>query len=232
MPWYRGDLPVYLPICHRKREEPFAMQCEIEVWSFQTLLQDQGEGVKPWVQDAAGARKLAMHFFVPGNKVERIWEHQRHLWHKAWREAANYLEFSFYPEPDVWWDIGLMEGRRLQYIAGELGNDMHVAGIPMIWLLLDIKAGGKGDIDKFAGHANRQEMRWVATNLTGARDNTLFREMLEVLAAYHQVLAPKIGVIVNGVGAEKRIRHVLRVFRGREVVFSSNGRIERLRRAL
>lgn len=232
MSWYDGPLPPYLPICHRKREEPFALDYPIEVWNFQTLLKDHGEGLKLWVAEAAKKRRLAMHFFVPGNRVERLFLQQRSLWHKAWREAAQHLEFAFFPEPDVWWTVPLLEGRRLQSMAVELGKDMLHAGLSMIWLLLDIQAGGQEDIDFYSGFANQQNMRWVATNLQGCRNTAVFEEILAVLIRHHQVLNPDIGIVVNGVGAERRMRALLRVFEGRDVVFSSNGRIERQRRAM
>jgi hypothetical protein len=197
------------------------------------LAENFGNGIRDWVKEAIQqeGRKIAQHFFIPGVSVERLFDTQRDLWHKVWREEAELLEFSIAPELDIWWDIPLLQGRQLQYKYMELLEDMHAADLKMIYLLLDIKAGGDKDIQHFADYANQNQMRWVSTNLQGARDKKTFIDMLQVMIKYNRLLHPEIGVLVNGPSAEDRIRAVLEVFPNREISFSNAARIERVRRA-
>lgn len=234
MSWFKGDLPRYIPCVRKQRQAPFAREYPVEMWAYQSLLLDYGEGVRDWVKTACNEeqRTLAMHFFIPGLKLERLWLQQRHLWHKAWREIAPLIKFSVYPEFDAGYYVPLFEGRRLQYYTMKLGEDLHDADIPLIWLLLELKAGGDTDLDFYADYANAHDMRWVATNMQWAWGwgKQVVIEVLEVMAGYHKRLKPHIGVLVNGPSTDARIRAVMRVFEGREVVFSNSARIEVKRR--
>lgn len=232
--WYKGHIDVnYIPVCRKFRQTEYARKYPLELWSFQSLMKDYGEGVRDWVKQATQeGRRLAMHFFVMGKHIDRIYYKQRTLWPKAWREISKYIEFAILPEPDCWYDIPLLQGRKLQHMAIDMGEDLMEAGVPCVWLLLDIKEGGERDIDWYANYANKRGMKYVACNNTGARDPQTFKEMLANMSAYHERLNPDIGVIVNGPGAQRRIRAVLRVFEGRQVVFANAARIERQRRML
>lgn len=234
MPWYIGELPNYIPMCSKQRQATFAKKYSLSCWSYQSIFKDYGEGVRDWVIDAIlkDHRELACHFYIPGIHVERLYIKQRSLWHKAWREGSKYLKFSIAPEFDAWNDISLLEGRRLQYRTMDLTQDMSDAGMNMIFLLLDIKAGGEKDLNFYSDFANQHDMRWVACNNSGARDPQTFKSMLEVMSKYHTKLDRRIGVIVNGPSSGTRIRSILRIFEGREVVISNAARIEVQRRLL
>lgn len=233
MGWYNGELPKFIPICRKRRQGMFSKEYPIELWDYQAVCRDAGEGVKDWVKEAKQeGRKIAIHFYIPGTKIDRLFTQYRDFWHKAWREAAKYVEFSLSPEFDCWYTIPLLEGKILQHKTMELTKDMLEAGIPMIWLLLETKEGGIEDLKHYAGYANKHKMRWVTHNLTGARQKDVFFEQLQVYAKYHTLLNPDIGIIVNGVSSDKRIRMIKRVFKGREVVISNAARIEMRRRAL
>lgn len=233
MSWYLGELPPYIPILRRMRQGQFSKGYPIEAWGWQSIFKDYGEGMRDWIVKASSEdRKIACHFFVPGTKINRIYESQRDLWHKAWREGAKYLEFSFSPEFDIWYNMDLLEARKLQFKNMDLMNDMHSAEMKLIWLLLDVKAGGLEDINKYANHANKENMRWVATNLQGARNPSVFREMLIVMSQYHQRLDPNIGIVVNGPSSENRIRMIYRIFKGRKICICNAAKIEFRRRGI
>lgn len=231
MNWYMGNLPGYLPILRKRRQGNFSKEYSIEVWSYQSLLKDFGNSVKSWVPEAVQqGRQLAMHGFIPGKKIDRIYLNQRDLWHKAWREIVPYIKFSFCLEFDAWFGMPLLEGRKLQYRTRELASDMMEAGIPLIWLLLELKEGGKEDLEYYSSYANDRNMRWVSHNITGARHKSVFFEQLQVYAQYHELLNKDIGIVINGVGSESRIRAIKRVFTGREVVICNSSKIEVKRR--
>lgn len=231
MSWFVGDLPSFIPVCRKFRQTVFAKEYPVELWDYQAVCKDKGEGVREWAKEATQeGRSLALHFYIPGTKLDRLYDHYRDYWHKAWKEAANYVKFSLYPEFDCWYDAPLLEGKRLQYRTRDLAQDMHDAGMKMIWLLLETREGGSADINYYADYANSNHMRWVTHNLTGARQKSVFIEQLQVYASYNKQLHKDIGVIINGPSSEPRIRAVRRVFEGREVVITNAAKIEFKRR--